>query len=94
MEKYEIKHLVEENRFALYDGNKEIGELTYKENGNVWTLDHTLVDSAYGGQGLAAKLMDFAIATVRERKLKVIPKCSYIRSKFEKNPEEYEDISL
>ena len=56
----ETIHLVEEpekNRVALYDGTKEIGECTFVRNRTYWTLDHTEVNPAYGGKGLAGALV-------------------------------------
>lgn len=52
----EIKE--EKNRFALLDGEKEIGEMTWSNAGTKrMIIDHTFVDPAYRGQGLAEKLV-------------------------------------
>ena len=46
------------NRFALLDGEKEIGEMTWSNAGKKRIIiDHTFVDPAYRGQGLAEKLV-------------------------------------
>ena len=51
----------EQFRAALYDGAEEIGKCTYVvTRPGVWTLDHTIVDPQYGGQGLAIPQCSYA----------------------------------
>lgn len=80
-----------QNRVAAYDGDKNIGEATYLESDNTWTIDHTFVDKNYGGQGIAAKLIDEVVKNARIEKAKIIPQCSYAVKKFETTPE-YKDV--
>ena len=48
----EIKE--ENKRFALYDGEKEVGEITWQETPDeVLEVDHTFVNPDYRGQQLA-----------------------------------------
>jgi len=45
----EIKE--ENKRFALYDGEKEVGEITWQETpDDVLEVDHTFVNTDYRGQ--------------------------------------------
>ena len=67
----------EQNRSAAYD--------------NTWTIDHTFVDKDYGGQGIAAKLIDEVVKNARIEKTKIVPQCSYAVKKFETTPE-YKDV--
>ena len=48
-----IQYEADSNRSAAYDGDHEIGECNYSVSGNTWTIYHTAVDPAYGGQGIA-----------------------------------------
>lgn len=63
-------------------------EMTYAKaaNGTI-TIDHTLVPPEYEGRGLAAKLVNRAIADAREQGFKIIPVCSYVVAQFRRHPE-------
>ena len=45
------------NRSAAYDGDQEVGYCSYTLDGDVWVIEHTVVDPAYGGRGLALSLI-------------------------------------
>lgn len=75
-------------RAALYDGTVEIGKCTYGvTRPGVWTLEHTIVDPQYGGQGLAGKLVRAVADMAREAGVRIIPQCSYARVQFDRKPE-------
>ena len=38
------------NRSAAYDGDQEVGYCSYTLDGDVWVIEHTVVDPAYGGR--------------------------------------------
>lgn len=83
----------EENRIVLYDDGKEIGEMTWSvANDQLIIVDHTGVDKAYGGRGLAKQLLKAMVERVRRLNQEVIPLCSFVKTQFERNPEAYEDI--
>ena len=79
-------------RSAAYDGEKLVGECDCEENGKIWTAFHTEVDPAYGGQGIAGRLVACVAGAARERGAKIVPQCSYVRRLFEKNAE-YADVN-
>ena len=79
-------------RSAAYDGETLIGECDYEKNGAVWTAYHTEVDPAYGGQGIAGRLVACVASAARERGTKIVPQCSYVRRLFETKPE-YADVN-
>ena len=85
-----IKIVYEEQnlRTAAYDGDKLAGQCTYVVRDG---LEHTIVDPAYGGQGIAGKLVQELAAQARERGVKIVPVCSYALKTFEKNAE-YADV--
>ena len=84
-----IKIVYEEQnlRTAAYDGDKLAGQCTYVVRDGFWDLEHTIVDPAYGGQGLAGKLVQELVSKARERGAKIIPTCSYALKAFEKKAE-------
>ena len=88
-----IKIVYEEQnlRTAAYDGDKLAGQCTYVVRDGFWDLEHTIVDAAYGGQGLAGKLVQELVSKARERGTKIIPTCSYALKAFEKKAE-YADV--
>jgi len=88
-----IKIVYEEQnlRTAAYDGDKLAGQCTYVVRDDLWDLEHTIVDPAYGGQGLAGMLVQELVSKARERGTKIIPTCSYALKAFEKKAE-YADV--
>jgi predicted GNAT family acetyltransferase len=48
---------------------------------------HTEVSEAYGGQGLAGKLVAFALDDVRTQGKRIIPECPYVANWLRKNGE-------
>lgn len=83
----EVVYEEKNRRSVAYDGEKLVGECDCEENGKVWTAYHTEVDPAYGGQGIAARLVASVAQAARERGVKIVPQCSYVRRLFEKNAE-------
>ncbi|MCD4961942.1 GNAT family N-acetyltransferase [Enterococcus casseliflavus] len=85
--------ILEENtRFVLKDGDKEIGEMTWSEVGETrLIIDHTFVDPAYRGQGLAEKLVAKGVEKARKEQKKIIPLCPFAKKELERKPE-YADV--
>ncbi|MDX2235036.1 MAG: GNAT family N-acetyltransferase [Hyphomonadaceae bacterium] len=50
-------------------------------------IDHTGVPPALEGHGIAAALVNHAIAYAREQGLKIEPRCSYVVAAFKRHPE-------
>lgn len=73
-------------RSAAYDGEKRIGEcdFTVEEDGS-WTITHTEVDSAYGGRGLAGKLVDAVAGQAKAEGVRIRPECSYASARLGKS---------
>ena len=71
-------------------GASETGKLTWKARGgdtDVRIADHTIVPPVIGGQGVAAQLVEALVADARHNGFKIVPQCSYVAAKFEKNPD-------
>ena len=81
----------ENKESALFDQDKKIGSCQYEIRGDDLEITHTLVDKAYGGRGLAKKLLDEVVGFARSTNKKIIPTCSYAKNKFE-NDKSYEDV--
>ena len=55
--------------------------------GDVLMLHHTEVPEALAGQGVAAALVQAALAWARAEGLKVRPTCSYVAAYMRRHPE-------
>ena len=82
----------ENKRFAAFDGNTEVGEVTYVETGkDILIIDHTFVEDDYGGKGIAFSLVKHVIDLAQEQNKKIIPLCPFVIATFKKTPE-YADV--
>lgn len=74
-------------RFALLDGESVIGFAAYLEHDGRRVFYHTVVDEAYGGQGLASRLVAAALKETLDAGIAVVPVCPYVRSWLERHPD-------
>lgn len=81
----------EQSRSAAYDGASCIGYAVIEERGGRWVIPHTEVDPAYGGQGIARRLIEEIIAAARREGRKIVPVCSYA-AKMMRGKDEYSDV--
>lgn len=81
----------DESRFEIYVDGDRVGVLDYYVTGDTITMVHTVIDPAYGGQGLGGVLVKGALDEARSRGLSVRPACSFVRDYIDKHPE-YQDL--
>jgi len=88
-----IRHLIagDKGKFSLRDGKTVIGGLGYSRAGNVVSLEHTVVEPAFRGRGIAKYLVAHAVDWARANGVKLKPACSFAVAEFEKHPE-YADV--
>lgn len=88
-----MEYIQENNRFVvLNDAKIEIGEMTWSNAGETMIIiDHTYVDDAYRGQGIAEKLVSLGVTYAREQQKKVMPLCPFAKKEFDRKPE-YQDV--
>ena len=85
-----VTHNEKAHRFELYiNGLRAL--LAYRLTPGCIVLLHTEVPQPLEGQGLAAKLMRFALDFAREKQLRVVPLCPYASSFLRKHTE-YQDL--
>ncbi len=87
----EITHNAQEQRYEIAVDGERVGIAEAREEGDVVVFPHTEIDERFEGQGLASKLVTFALDDVRSRGKKVRPACVYVRGFVEKHPE-YQDL--
>ncbi len=78
--------------FVIEENGERIAEMIAGISGTVMTIYHTEVSPKFEGQGLAKKLIDAMVEHARRNKWTVNPICSYVRSEFERHPEDYRDV--
>jgi uncharacterized protein len=81
----------EESRYELRVGGELAGFLTYHLRGHAISLNHTEVEPAFQGEGLATGLARFSLDDARRRGLAVLPFCPYVTSWIRKHPD-YADL--
>jgi predicted GNAT family acetyltransferase len=75
----------EQNRFEL-ETHAGLAVADYRRDGDVFIIFHTEVPVAIHGQGIGEKLVRGALNEIRRRKLKVIPRCWFVRRVMESDP--------
>ena len=72
--------------YAFPDG--EEAELVFSEpRAGVMAINHTYTPPHHRGQGVAAVLVERAVADAREAGSRVVPACSFAREQFGLHPE-------
>jgi predicted GNAT family acetyltransferase len=90
----DIQHTIEDSkgRFFIENDGEVQAEITYTKDGDSQiSIDHTEVSEALRGQGIAKKLVEYAVNFARDNELKVKPICSYAKSVIESN-ESMQDV--
>lgn len=83
---WDIRHEAPSRRFEIaLDGH--LGWLEYELAGDRLAIVHTVVPEAIGGRGIAAALVEAALAYARANGLKVVPRCSYAAYYLSRHPQ-------
>jgi uncharacterized protein len=75
-----------ENRFET-PTSAGLAVLEYSRSGKFLALEHTEVPRAARERGTGSRLVEAAFAQARERDLKIIPYCPFVRAYVERHPE-------
>lgn len=82
----EFRHNAAASRFeATVDG--QVSVASYHVVDGVMRIHHTGVPRALTGRGIAARLVEAAIAYAASNHLEVEPWCSYVRTYMKRHPE-------
>ena len=89
-------HALDRHRYEIRDDQADepvagFAEYRLPDDAHV-DFVHTEVDDAYAGQGLASKLVAFALADVRAQGRRIVPHCPYVAGWIKKHPGEYDDL--
>ncbi|HIW95505.1 MAG TPA: N-acetyltransferase [Candidatus Corynebacterium gallistercoris] len=87
-----VTHDEANNRFVIEVDGEEAGFAEYApKDGGVRDFNHTVVDSAYQGQGLSKILIQEALDNTKEAGGSIIATCSAVKGFVEKNSQ-YQDL--
>ncbi len=81
-----VRHEPALQRFALGEG-AALAVCDYRRSGDVLVLHHTAVPPVWQGHGVAARLVQAALAWARGQGLRVRPVCSYVAAYMRRHPE-------
>lgn len=74
--------------FLIERGGARLAEMTWRRGDDgVAVVDHTWVDDALRGHGVAQRLVEAAVAWARETGTRIVPTCSYARAVFQRHAE-------
>ncbi|ALH94771.1 GNAT family N-acetyltransferase [Acinetobacter equi] len=72
--------------FYIEQEQRNLAEITYQwKDDSTIIADHTRVDDALKGQGVARQLLDALVEFARKNKLKIVPLCSYVEVMFRRD---------
>ena len=73
-------------RFVIYEDELYAGEMTYEwQDARTIIVDHTGVESYFGGKGYGRLLIGSGVDFARREGLKIVPVCSFVRKSFERD---------
>lgn len=82
----------EAHRYEITVDGAAAGFIDYHDRGERRSLNHTQIDPAYEGQGLASTIARAALDDIRSRGLVVLPYCPFVRSYIDRHRDEYLDL--
>lgn len=80
-----------ESRYEIWLDDEQVGFAVYKKSEEVIAFTHTQIDEGHEGQGLASKLVKYALDDVRTQNLPVLPLCPYVQRWIDRHPD-YQDL--
>jgi predicted GNAT family acetyltransferase len=87
----ELLNNVEQQQYELYLDGVRVSLASYCERDGVTVIPHTETLPAYGGRGLAGRLIAFALDDLRSQGRKVEPACPFVADYLRKHPS-YQDL--
>jgi predicted GNAT family acetyltransferase len=85
---YAIVDNPQKHRYEADLGDGSFAIAQYRLEPGVITFTHTEVPAAHEGQGIGSALIRFALASARDRGLRVIPVCPFFAAFFKRHAEE------
>lgn len=84
---YDIRNNEEESRFeTTVDGQVAFAAYDLEDPDRI-VFTHTIVPEALSGRGIANQLVKHGLEHAREKKLTVVPQCSFVAAYVQRHPE-------
>jgi uncharacterized protein len=80
-------------QYELFVAGQPAGSIRYRRLPDALALVHTEVEPRFEGQGLGARLVEGALADIRERGLHVVPICPFVRAYLDRHPDDRDLIA-
>ena len=90
----EIQHVFDGKKGSFYIelNNQKVATMDYVMAGDTkLIIEHTGVDESLKGQGIGKKLLEKLVEYTREKKISVMPLCSFANAVLKKTPE-WQDV--
>jgi len=87
-----VADVPDRHRYELTVDGELAGWLDYRDDDDVRVLVHAEVDAAREGQGLGGRLVGAVLDDARERRLQVVPVCSFVRHYLVRHADAYRDL--
>ena len=79
--------------FFIEEDGIQLAEMDYSLSPpNTMVILHTEVDEVLKGRNIGNQLINHAVQYARIKNYKIIPLCPFVKSVFEKRPEEFKDV--
>jgi predicted GNAT family acetyltransferase len=86
-----IRDAPEEVAYVIDVDGTRAGRAEYRMSDGRHVFTHTETDDSFSGQGIASRLVKYALEDVRAREGRVVPLCPFFASYIKRHPE-YEDL--
>ena len=86
----EVQLRINDNKGAFYievEGNQEAMMTFVFAGEDKIIIDHTEVNAGNEGKGFGKKMVTKAVEFARDKRIKIVPLCSFAKSVFNKTPE-------
>lgn len=79
--------------FYIEEDNNHLAEMDYSiSKPDTMVILHTEVDEILKGRNIGNQLLNHAVEYARVKNYKIIPICPFVKTMFEKRPEEFADV--
>lgn len=86
-----VRHAPDQRRYEIAVDGEQAGFAAYTDRDNQRIFFHTEVGEQFGGRGLAAKVVAYALADTRTAGLRIVPVCPYV-AKYVQTHHEVDDL--
>lgn len=79
--------------FYIEEAGTTVAEITYSMTGSeLMIIDHTEVADELRGKNVGQQLVNAAVEYAREKHIKIIPLCPFVKSVFDKKASAFGDV--